>query len=134
VQEATLLHRAAGLLEMGSGTRDAEGNTTQTAVAVATDDVVVVAMAVGAAAWRSGRGWRREVGDLFGDGVLGADGAGVDAVALASLGHGIVTAVKVLALLEVLGEVVGTAGQLAVEPEEALLFRRERLEKTVLAK
>ena len=68
------------------------------------------------------------MGDVLGDGVLAADGAGVDAVALAGLAHGIVAAVKVLALLEVLGEVVAAAGQLAVEPEEPLLLRAEGLE------
>lgn len=54
--------------------------------------------------------WAREVWDVFGHGVLAADGARVDAVALSCLLHGIVTAVKVLALLEMLGEVVAAAG------------------------
>lgn len=134
MQETTLLHGTAGLLEVGRGSRNTKGNTTDTAVAVAADDIVVVAMAVGAATGRGGRGRRRKVGDLFGDGVLGADGAGVDTVALAGLGHGVVAAVKVLALLEVLGEVVGAAGQLPVEPEEALLLGREGLKGDMLAK
>jgi hypothetical protein len=59
--------------------------------------------------------------------VLGADGAGVDAVALAGLGHGVVAGVEVLAVLEMLGEVVGAGGELAVEAEEALLLGGERL-------
>lgn len=69
----------------------------------------------------------REVRDVLGHGVLAADGARVDAVALARLAHGIVAAVKVLALLEVLGEVVAAAGQLAVQPEEPLLLGGEGL-------
>jgi len=70
---------------------------------------------------------RRQVRDVFGDGVLGADGARVDAVGLAGFRQGVVAAVKVLALLEVLGEVVGAGGELAVEAEEALFFRGEGL-------
>lgn len=69
----------------------------------------------------------RQVGDVFGQWMLAANGACVDAVALAGLAHGIVAAVKVFALLEVLGEVLATVGQLAVEPEEPLLLRGERL-------
>lgn len=70
-----------------------------------------------------------QVGDVLGDGVLGADGAGVDAVALAGLGHGVVARVEVLAVLEDLGEVVGAGWELAVEAEEALLLGGERLER-----
>lgn len=108
VQEAALLDGAGSLT--AAGTADAavvrqEGNA---------------AVAVGAI----GRG---EVGDVFGHGVLAADGASVDAVALAGLGHGIITAVKVLAILQVLGEVVGLAGQLAVEAKESLLIGRQGL-------
>ena len=69
----------------------------------------------------------REVRDVLRDGVLAADGARVDTVALAGLVHGIVAAVKVLALLEVLGEVVAAAGQLAIQPEEPLLLGGEGL-------
>lgn len=69
----------------------------------------------------------REVRDVLGDGVLAANGARVDAVALAGLVHGIVAAVKVLALLEMLGEVVAAAGQLAIQPEEPLLLGGEGL-------
>ena len=65
--------------------------------------------------------------DVLGDGVLGAYGSSVDAVALAGLGHGIVARVEVLAVLEMLGEVVGSGGKLAVETEKALLLRGERL-------
>ena len=67
--------------------------------------------------------------DVLGNWVLRADGAGVDTVALAGLGHGVVARVEVLAVLEVLGEVVGARGELAVEPEEALFFGGERLNK-----
>src|SRR3569833_790987 len=68
------------------------------------------------------------VGDVLGHGVLQAHGARVDAVALARLGHGVVAAVEVLALLlEVLGEVVRSRRQLAVQPEEALLLGGEGL-------
>ena len=80
------------------------------------------AAVVGAAV--DGRG---EVWDVLGDGVLGADSAGIDAIALAGLGHGVVARVEVLALLEVLGEVVGPGGELAVEAEEALLVGGEGL-------
>ena len=83
VKEAALLDGAAALL--------------------AGDAAVVVAGIQQTAGAAIGRG---EMGDVLGDGVLGADSARVDAVALARLGHGVVAAVKVLALLEVLGEVV----------------------------
>lgn len=97
VQEAALLDRAAGL-EAGDAADGASGH-----------GAIVV----------HGRG---QMGDVFGDGVLGADCTGIDAVALAGLGHGVVARVKVLAVLEMLGEVVGARRQLAVEAEEALLF------------
>jgi hypothetical protein len=83
-----------------------------------------------AAAATRGRGvldGRREVGDVLGNRVLGPNGTGVNAVALAGLGHGVVARVEVLAVLEMLGEVVGTRGELAVEAEEALLLRGEGL-------
>ena len=76
---------------------------------------------------RRGADGGRQVRDVLGDGVLGADGARVDAVGLAGFGEGVVAAVEVLALLEVLGEVVGAGGELAVEAEEALFFRGEGL-------
>lgn len=82
IQEAALLDRAAGL---DSGNRSA----------------VSVAWSTGAAV-----GGGCQVGDVFGDRVLRANGAGV--VALASLGHGIVARVEVFAVLQVLGEVVGS--------------------------
>lgn len=66
-----------------------------------------------------------EVGNVLGDGVLRSDSTSVDAVALAGLGHGIVPRVEVLAILEMLGEVVGSGGQLAVEAEKTLLLRSE---------
>lgn len=102
VQEAALFDRAAGL---DAGNRSAVG----------------MARSAGAAV-----GGRCQVRDVFGDGVLRANGAGV--VALASLGHGIVARVKVFAVFQVLGEVVGSRGKLAVEAEEPLLIRGERLE------
>lgn len=65
--------------------------------------------------------------DVLGDGVLAADGAGVDAVALASFAHGIVAAVEVLAVFEMLGEVVAAAGELAIQAEKPLLLGGEGL-------
>lgn len=62
------------------------------------------------------------MGNVLGDWVLRANGAGIDTVSLTGLGHGIVAGVEVLAVLEVLGEVVGTRGELAVEAEQALLL------------
>jgi len=59
--------------------------------------------------------------DVFGQRVLGADYAGVDAACFAGFGEGVVTAVEVLALFEHLGEVVGFGGELAVQAEEPLL-------------
>lgn len=109
VQEAALLDRASSLA--AAGARDA---------AVVRGQEGNAAVAVGAV----GRG---QVGDVLGHGVLAADGARVDAVALASLGHGIVAAVEVLAVLQVLGEVVRLAGQLAIQAEESLLIGREGL-------
>jgi len=72
----------------------------------------------------------REVGDVLGDGVLGADGARVDGIGLAGLGEGVVARVEVFALLEVLGEVVGAGGEFAVEAEEALFLGGEGLLKS----
>lgn len=103
VEEAALLHRAAGL-DAGDG--------------------AVVLRDASAAGAVDGGG---QVRDVLGDGVLRAHSAGVDAIALAGLGHGIVARVEVFAVLEVLGEVVGAGRELAVEAEEALLLRGERL-------
>lgn len=69
----------------------------------------------------------REMGDVLGNRVLAANGTGIDAVALTRLAHGIVAAVEILALFEMLGEVVATAGQLPVEAEKPLLLGGERL-------
>lgn len=102
VEEAALLDRAAGLH-----------------AAVVLVGVQEVADPVGAV------DRARQVGYVLGHRVLAAHRAGIDAVALAGLAHGIVAAVKVLSLLEVLGEVVAAAGQLAVQPEEPLLLGRE---------
>ena len=57
---------------------------------------------------------RRKMGDVLGDRVLRTDSPSVNAVALASLGHGIVSGIKVFALLQVFGEVVRTGRQFAV--------------------
>ena len=71
---------------------------------------------------------RRKVRDVLRVGVLGADAARVDAVGLAGLGEGVVAAVEVLAFLQVLGQVVVAAGELSVQPEEALLLGGEGLD------
>lgn len=119
VQEAALLDGAAGL------------HAALRVVLVRLQEVVLGVGAAGhgaadgAAAVAADGG--RQVRDVLGDGVLGADGARVDRVGLAGLGEGVVAAVKVLALLEVLGEVVGARGELAVEAEEALLLGGEGL-------
>jgi hypothetical protein len=70
---------------------------------------------------------RAEVRDVLGDGVLRADGARIDAVGLPGFRQGVVARVEVLALLEVLGEVVGPGGEFAVQAEEALFFWGEGL-------
>lgn len=65
--------------------------------------------------------------DVLGERVLRANAAGVDARGLAGFGEGVVAGVEVLALFEVLGEVVGLGRQLAVEAEETLLVGGEGL-------
>jgi hypothetical protein len=102
VEEAALLHWAAGL-DAGDG-------------------AVMSVLRDGAAGAVDGGG---EVRDVLGDGVLGADSAGINAVTLASLGHGVVARVKVFAVLQMLGEVVGAGGKFAVESEKTLLLGRE---------
>ena len=67
------------------------------------------------------------MGDVLRDRVLAADGARVDAVALSGLAHGVVAAVEVLAILEMLGEVVAAVGEFAIQPEEPLLVGGEGL-------
>jgi hypothetical protein len=100
LEEAALLNGAAGL-DAGDGS--------------------VVLRDVGSGAvYRGG-----EVGNVLGDGVLRANGTSVNAVTLAGLGHGIVARVEVLAILEMLGEVVRSGGQLAVEAEETLFLGSE---------
>lgn len=74
---------------------------------------------------------RGQVRDVLGNRVLRTDGARFHAVALTGLGHGVVARVEVLAVLEVLGEVVGAGGELAVEAEEALLLGGEGLEDRI---
>lgn len=59
----------------------------------------------------------REVGDVLGNRVLGADGTSIYTIALSGLGHGIVTGIEVFAVFEMLGEVVGAGGELAIEAE-----------------
>jgi len=60
--------------------------------------------------------------------VLGTDRASVYGGSGSRFAEGIVTAVEVLALLEVLGEVIGLGGEFTVETEETLLIWRERLD------
>lgn len=69
----------------------------------------------------------RQVRDVLRHGVLAAHAARVDAVGFARLGQRVVARVEVLALLQVLGEVVAAGGQFAVQAEEALFFGREGL-------
>lgn len=102
LEEAALLDRAAGL-DAGHGA------------------VVGVLGYVGSGAVHRGR----EVGDVLRDWMLRADGTSINAVALSGLGHGIVARVEVFTVLEMLGEVVGSRGQLAVEAEKSLLLRSE---------
>ena len=125
MQEASLLNRTA----RSRGTAIVVVAVAVVAVTVATRSSGRLAVARGQAgvvllAVPVGRG---QVGDVLGHGVLAAHGARIDAIALARLAHGVVAAVEVLALLQVLGEVVRLGGQLAVKPEEALLVGREGL-------
>lgn len=126
MQEASLLNRTArsrgtaivvvavvAVVAVAVATR----SSGRLAVARGQAGVVLLAVPVG----------RGQVGDVLGHGVLAAHGARIDAIALARLAHGVVAAVEVLALLQVLGEVVRLGGQLAVKPEEALLVGREGL-------
>ena len=112
LKEAALLDGAASLDAGDGAVVGVLGNAARRRSGAASVDVV---------------GGRREVGDVLGDGVLGAYGAGVDTVALAGLGHGIVARVEVLALLEMFGKVIGAGRQLAVETEETLFLRGEGL-------
>ena len=68
-----------------------------------------------------------QVGDILGHRVLAPHGARVDTVTLTGLAHGVIATVEVLALFQVLREMVAPTGQLAVEPEEPLLLWGERL-------
>lgn len=65
------------------------------------------------------------MGDVLRDRVLRAHGASIDTVTTASLGHGVIAGVEVLAVLEVLGEVIGAGWEFAVEAEQALLLGGE---------
>ena len=107
VQEAALLDRAAAL-QSSRATRV---------------DIAVAAAALACTAYAR----RRQVRDVFGEGMLGTDAAGVDGASFAGLGQRVVARVEVLALFEVLGQVVGLGGELAIEAEESLLVWGERL-------
>lgn len=67
-----------------------------------------------------------ELGDLFGVGVLEPDLAGVYRVHPTRPAHGVVSGVKVLSLVDFLGQHVLLGRQLAVELENPLLFGRQR--------
>jgi hypothetical protein len=71
------------------------------------------------------------VRDVFWERMLGANTAGVDTASLAGFGERIVAAVEVLAFFEMLGEVVGFGGELAVETEKTLLVGRQRLDRDI---
>jgi hypothetical protein len=107
VQEAALLHRAPALY----------------AGPVAEVDVDVPAPALAGVAHAR----RRQVRDVLRERVLRAHAAGIDGACLASFRECVVARVEVLAFLEVLGQVVGFGGELAVEAEEALLVGGEGL-------
>jgi hypothetical protein len=62
-------------------------------------DVAVAATALACIAYT----WGREVGDVFWEGVLGADAAGVDGAGFSCLGECVVAGIEVLALFEMLG-------------------------------
>lgn len=64
------------------------------------------------------------MGDLLGVGVLATDLGDADITGLAGLGKGIVAAVEVLALLELVLEQVLLIGKLAIEAEKAGFIRR----------
>ena len=74
---------------------------------------------------------RGEVRDVLWKRVLGANASSIDRTGLAGLGESVVARVEVLAFLEVLREVVGLGGQLAVETEETLLVWGQRLQTLV---
>jgi hypothetical protein len=87
-----------------------------------------VDVAIAAAALAGGaHAGRCQVRDVLGQWVLRAHAAGVDGARLAGLGERVVARVEVLALLEVLGQVVRFGGELAVQSEEALLVGGEGL-------
>lgn len=65
--------------------------------------------------------------DILRDGMFAAHGTGIDGIRLAGFAEGVVAAVEILALFEVLGEMVGSGGELAVEAEEAGFFGGEGL-------
>jgi hypothetical protein len=68
-----------------------------------------------------------QVWDVFGEGVLGSNTAGVDRASLAGLGESIVARVEILPLFEVLRKMVGLGREFAVKTEESLLVGREGL-------
>lgn len=94
VQEAALLDGAPTLEADGTGDVD----------------IAIAAAALAGGAHTGGC----QVRDVLGQRVLRAHAAGIDGARLASLGERVVARVEVLALLEVLGEVVRLGGELAV--------------------
>ena len=124
MQKTALLYRAASLLKLMGRAGYAQCDAANATVSIASGKIhAVVAVACGRST--GSRGWRREVGNFLGNWMLRANSASVDAVALAGLGHGVVATVKIFALFQMLCKMVGAAGQLAVEAEEALLIGRE---------
>lgn len=107
VQEAALLHGAPALY----------------AGPAAEVDVDVAAPALAGVA----NARRRQMRDVLRERVLRAHAAGIDRGCLAGFREGVVARVEILAFLEVLCQVVGFGGELAVEAEKALLVRREGL-------
>ncbi len=121
---AGLALEQAALLDGAAGEADAGADLVAAHTAADAGVVLVARAAIEAA---GGLARARQVRNVLGHGVLAADAARVQLVALAGLGHGVVAAVEVLALLQVLGEVVGLGRQLAIEAEQSLLIGGERL-------
>jgi len=85
IQKAALLHRTAALRAAHTHTPTMHIPISATALARSTD------------------AWGREVGDVFGQRMLGTDGPGVDRAGFAGFGECVVARVEVLAFFEVLG-------------------------------
>jgi len=84
IQKAALLHRTAALEANRGGDR------------------MNISVAATTLVCRSDAG-RREVRDVFGEGMLGANAACIDGACFAGLGEGVIAGVEVFALFEVLG-------------------------------